>query len=176
MLHERVRSLLGRHADAASALIEAYRCAQGECSEAALWLAIASDFRNRVPLIRFAELHSAHAGATYMFSMRWRSPRSGLAHHGLELPLLFGCPELTRGGAQAELVSKHLIAAWSSFMRGEPRAPDGTPWPRYDAVRRATLLVDVEPSIVDAPMEAERTAWDAVPHAWHDFTHGISAA
>jgi para-nitrobenzyl esterase len=171
-LHEKVRGLLGRHGDAASALIDAYRSARVDCSETALWLAIASDFMNRVPLIRLAELHSAQAGATYMFSMRWRSPRSGFAHHGLELPLLFGCPEMTRGGAHAELVSKHLIAAWSSFMRGEPRAPDGTPWPRYDRTRRATLLVDVEPSITDAPMELERTAWDALPHAWHDFTRG----
>jgi para-nitrobenzyl esterase len=170
----RVRGLLGRHADAASALIETYRAAQDEQSATALWLSIASDFRNRVPLIRFAELHAAQDGATYMFSLRWRSPRSSLAHHGLELPLLLGCPELTGAGEQAELVSRHVIAAWSSFMRGEPRAPDGTPWPRYDAARRATLLVDVEPKVADAPQELERAAWDAVPHAWHDFTHGKS--
>lgn len=97
-----------------------------------------------------------------------------IAHHGLELPLLFGRPELTGGGEEAERVCQQLIAAWSSFMRGEPRAPDGSVWPCYEATRRATLRVDVNCSIVDAPLERQRAAWSVLPHAWHDASHGTS--
>jgi len=107
-----------------------------------------------------------------MFLMRWRSPRHGIAHHGLELPLLFGRPELTGGGEDAERVCQQLIATWSSFMRGDPQAPDGAPWPCYDAPRRATLVVDATSTIVEAPLERERAAWSALPHAWHDVSYG----
>jgi len=48
---------------------------------------------------------------------------------------------------------------WLHFVaHGEP-APTVGPWPRYDADRRATLVIDVEDEVVDDPEGAQREAW-----------------
>jgi len=106
-----------------------------------------------------------------MFLMAWRCPETAAAHHGLELPLLFGCPEQASAAPEARGVSEQIIAAWSSFMRGEAAAV-GLPWPAYDAERRATLRVGVEATIDDAPLEPERAVWQGLDQAWSDFAHG----
>jgi carboxylesterase type B len=106
-----------------------------------------------------------------MFLMTWRAPETQAAHHTLELPLLFGCPERASKHPDAVRVSNHVVAAWTSFMRGEA-ACNGAPWPAYDATRRATLCVDIEPRVENAPLERERAAWQGLEAAWDDLAHG----
>jgi len=54
--------------------------------------------------------------------------------------------------------------AWAQFIRtGDPNGGGGLPaWPRYDADRRATLLIDRESRIADDPGGAARMLWPAV--------------
>jgi carboxylesterase type B len=42
------------------------------------------------------------------------------------------------------------------------RATSGLAWPTYDPPRRATMIFDLEPGIMDAPREAERRFWERV--------------
>jgi para-nitrobenzyl esterase len=46
---------------------------------------------------------------------------------------------------------------------GVPRVPGGPAWERYDLARRATLLFDESPQLVDDPREAERRLFAKVP-------------
>jgi carboxylesterase type B len=50
-----------------------------------------------------------------------------------------------------------MHGAWSAFAKtGDPG------WPAYDVDRRPTMVFDVESSVVDDPLGAERAAWGTV--------------
>ena len=53
--------------------------------------------------------------------------------------------------------------AWVAFARhGDPSHPGLPPWPRYEATRRATMLLGRECGVIDAPYEDERRFWGKV--------------
>ena len=53
--------------------------------------------------------------------------------------------------------------AWIAFARsGRPEAPGLPDWPRYTPERRATMLFDLQPSVVDDPDAEDRQAWTGV--------------
>jgi para-nitrobenzyl esterase len=54
--------------------------------------------------------------------------------------------------------------AWLAFARGgDPNHAGLPPWPAYDEARRATMLLGATCEVADAPWEAERRVWDAIP-------------
>jgi para-nitrobenzyl esterase len=63
--------------------------------------------------------------------------------------------------------------AWLAFARsGNPSHAELGEWPRYDGLRRTTMLLGEKWGPVDAPMERERAVWgghlpDAQPGARH---------
>lgn len=125
--------------------------------------ALATDKLLRIPLNRLADsrLASGAPGGTYLYEFGWRSPVLGLgACHALELGFVFDTldlPEtraLTGPDAPRDLAAA-MHAAWVAFARtGEPG------WRRWDPARPVMTFGPDAPTVVEAPREAERRAWD----------------
>ena len=65
------------------------------------------------------------------------------------------------GGPEAERLSANMMDAWLAFARsGDPNHAELPVWELYDTRRRATLVFDRDTALVDAPLEAEREAWE----------------
>jgi para-nitrobenzyl esterase len=159
----------------AEGVVKTYRAARqarGEdTSPPELWFAISGDHVWRYPLMRQAELHAAHTPQTYTYLFAWRSPaRAGRlgAAHTLEIPFVFGRLDdpgmgpLTGQGGTVQRLSEQIMDAWIAFARtGNPATAALPAWPAYTAGRRTTMVFDESVSVVDAPMEAERSVWAA---------------
>lgn len=155
-------------------LIETYRIGRIEREEpvtpAELWLAISTDQVFRAGAMRLAELQAKHSARTYAYLFGWKAagpdgPRGAV--HALDLPFVFGTlnssqlGRMAGPGAAAEMLSARMQDAWASFAHdGCPRAEGLPAWEGYAPPRRATMLLDAEPRLVDAPLERERAAWD----------------
>ena len=119
------------------------------------------------PTVRVASEHSRrHPTWMYRFdftpgALRWL----GLgAMHSMELSNIFGDPGASRvsflttmgSSAAMEEVTQSMQAQWASFIRTGAALEE---WPRYRAPERSTMVFDVEPQVVNAPMEKRRQAW-----------------
>lgn len=159
---------------ASSELIAAYRtarAARGESTEPGdLFVAMASDWVFRVPALRLAEAHARHGNRVYSYLFTWESPFAGGmlgSCHALELPFVFGTLRhpvigvFAGSGEEALALSDAIQAAWVSFARsGDPSAPELGRWPRYEPVRRATMVLGARREVVEAPGEEERRFWE----------------
>jgi para-nitrobenzyl esterase len=137
----------------------------------ALLGAIQSDFRFRIPAIRYAEAYRAQQAATFMYLFCYESPamRGALrACHALEIPFVFGtlgAPFQDRFAGKGEAVdrlSERMMDAWLAFARRGSPSMSHADWIPYDAQRRATLVFDKESRLEDAPYDQERAAWDGI--------------
>lgn len=175
--------LVGRYVAAAglpnppdpAALVAEFRQARterGESTDARGVLdAFGTDWIFRVPLLRLLEAHGRHGAATYSYRFDWPSPIADGALgacHGLELPFVFGTVAeplvgLFAGAGPAALaLSERIQRAWIAFAtESDPSHDEIGPWPRYEPVRRRTLVFGADVAIVDAPGEPERAFLDA---------------
>lgn len=100
--------------------------------------------------------------AVYAYRLDWETPIGGgvlKSPHGLEIPLVFDTVERSRsitGPGEAPVKLARLMSdAWIAFARtGNPNTTALPDWPRYDTTRRATMVFDAAPKVVDDP-EAE---------------------
>lgn len=146
-----------------------YRADRPGAGENEVVLAMVNDQLMRVPATQLAQAQAAW-GRTFMYRFDW-TPQHGLgAVHTAELPFVFGTLRFTGipGGAEAmssdgarlTALSRRMVAAWTTFARtGDPSTPD-LAWPAYDTPTRATLVWDLQPTVENAPRDAERAAWD----------------
>lgn len=157
-------------AAATARLIDAYAAHGPSDSPTDLYWAIESDRMFSVPGVRVAEAQSAVEPATFMYQVRWRAgdPRLG-ACHSVDLALMFGTLDLpgmevlTGNDADARELAAEIQFAWGAFAAsGDPTHPGLPAWPRYDLERRATMIFDRSPEVVDGPLAAERAAWQGV--------------
>ena len=117
-----------------------------------------------------AERQSALGNDVYMYRFDYCTPVFGGvlgACHALEIPFVFE----SLGGAGVDMLvgpigdemralSRRMHEAWVAFARTGRPAADGLPeWPRYTAERRATMLFDFQPTVVEDPGAAEREVW-----------------
>jgi para-nitrobenzyl esterase len=140
--------------------------------EGAAWLDVIGDVGLRVPALRLADAHARHAPA-WMYRFDWESPALGGrlgAAHAIDLPFVWNqldlpVSQLFLGDVEAARpLAAQVHAAWAAFIRGDAPAAASLPaWPRYEAPRRATLLIDREPRIADDPDAAVRELWRDVP-------------
>ena len=150
----------------ATELVELYRTRRPGTSAQELEVPLVSDLMFRVPLMRLLELQAAHRPRTYAYLFTWRSPTLGAAHL-LELPFLFGSyadpgiASYVPGEAEVDGLADRMQKAWLAFARSDdPNHRDLPSWPRYDAARRATMLLGEQCRVEDAPHEEERRACD----------------
>ncbi|MBU6443628.1 MAG: carboxylesterase/lipase family protein [Alphaproteobacteria bacterium] len=125
------------------------------------------------PCIRLLEAQDARA-PVYTYRFDWRSKLLGGimgSCHGLDVGFVFGSYRERLAGAffgtgpEADALSETMMEAWVAFAHtGNPATEKTGPWPRYDMATRSTLIFgDGAPHLVNAPNEARRKAWLAVP-------------
>ena len=134
------------------------------------WNDLIGDVAFRIPMIRLAE---AHPEAVYMYRFDVASPAFGGrlgAAHALELPMMWNrldqpMAKLLLGADTAPFagIALQLHDTWAAFItRGVPEGGGLPAWPRYDATRRATLLIDHASRVVDDPDGAQRRLWSVL--------------
>jgi para-nitrobenzyl esterase len=155
----------------ATGLIETYRQARSQrnlsATPAELFIAIQSDRFFRMPAIRLAEAHCRRQQPTYMYLFKWVSPlMNGIlgACHALDLGFVFGTLDdnFTGSGQEAQALSGKMQDAWTGFARyGDPSENIGE-WKLYNA-RRETMVLGGQCTLVEAPYDEERRAWEPFP-------------
>lgn len=118
------------------------------------WVAFQSDRIFHWPALRLANAHARTGGATYTYLFTWVPPLFGKrlgACHGLEIPFVFGTlrdPLLRMYlgiSSVARELSDRMQDAWIAFARsGDPGHAALPDWPRYDAERRATMVLGAQ--------------------------------
>lgn len=155
-------------------VVAAYRAARearGEpADEAALLDAFGTDFVFRIPLLRLLDAHRRHGARTFAYRFDWASPFAGGmlgACHAIELPFVFGSLRepvvgvFSGNGPEALGLSEALQDAWVGFAAdGDPSTGVLGAWPTYDEDRRATMVLDTSPAVVERPGEQERAFWE----------------
>ncbi len=168
--------LFGPRSAEAIALYRDARTKRGQSTRCeALWTAMMTDARFRMPAILTAELHSRHTPDTWMYRFDYASPavEGNLgACHSLDVPFVwgtFGSEGMARfcgTGPEVEALSARIMRSYLAFARHHDPASDALPeWPRYDVGRRATLRFGLECSVAEAPMDEERAFWASLPRS-----------
>ncbi|TMQ13176.1 MAG: carboxylesterase/lipase family protein [Deltaproteobacteria bacterium] len=162
-----LRHRLGPLADQ---LLELYRANHRGGSLQRAWVDLIGEFAFRIPAIRLAEAQSSHATPVYMYRFDWPSPAFGGrlgAAHALELPFVWNRLDLPMAPillgpdlASLQPLATAVHRTWAQFIRtGDPNGAGLPDWPRYDPVRRATLLIDRDSRVADDPAGAARALW-----------------
>lgn len=137
------------------------------------WNDINTDHGFFVPATRLLDAQGKHA-PVYGYRFDWPSPFQGGALgscHALELGFTFGTMRLEGAaeffgtGKEAKALSDAMMDAWIAFAKtGNPSTHTAGDWLRYDGGKRATMIFgDGAPHMEDAPNEARRKAWEAIP-------------
>ncbi|MGC2277886.1 MAG: carboxylesterase/lipase family protein [Candidatus Binatus sp.] len=164
-------------AEAADALIGSYEKARAQRGEpvapADLFTAIETDRVFRIPGVRLAQVQPRHDANVYSYLFTWPSPAMGGvlgSCHALELGFVFGTNQMpgmaafAGTGPAAEKLATQMQDAWLAFSHsGDPSSESTGTWKRYDEAHRPTMVFGANTKLEDAPRDAERHAWDAVP-------------
>ena len=169
-LRRRLVRMLGD--DRADVAVELYRAARPTAHSSKLWCAMLTDRVFRMPAVRLAEAQLAHTPDVSMYRFDYRSTAFGGvagACHAIEIPFVFDTVE--HQGVQTLLggiddgtrrLARRCSAAWATFARtGRRPAHDDLDWPAYDLSRRATCVLDREPTVLDDPEGDIRAFWNS---------------
>jgi carboxylesterase type B len=139
-----------------------YRAHYPDSSPGDVLAAVETDWWVRLPAIRLADARatSATSARTFMYEFAWPAPGLG-AVHAVEVPFVFGTLDKHSrlfgpllGADPPQELADAMHAAWGSF------AATGDPgWPDYDLERRATMLFNIDSSLVYDPRAWERELW-----------------
>ncbi|HKE75307.1 MAG TPA: carboxylesterase family protein [Acidimicrobiales bacterium] len=124
----------------------------------------------RISAIRLLEAAVGHGPPAFSYLFTWDPPSHCGAAHCLELPLVFdtaGESKIGRlygeGGDEVAAMTDLIQSAWVAFVRtGDPATESLPAWPRYEPDRRATMLLDRSPRVLDDPWRDQRKAWEGV--------------
>ena len=137
---------------------------------------MSTDALFRVPLIGYAEAKSrASSAPVFMYNFAWPVPVEAgrwLSPHAADIAFAFGNLSMgacmTGGDADAEMVSDHVMTAFSSFARsGDPNVPGLPAWKRYEPEHRATMVFDVACRVEDDHLGAARRANQTIAEQDH---------
>jgi para-nitrobenzyl esterase len=92
----------------------------------------------------------------------------------MDIPFVFGTfdaaqvDRLIGDGPDRAPLSAAMQDAWIAFARGgDPSHPGLPAWPRWDAERQATMILDLPPRLELDPLRDERLAWGQASFAVH---------
>jgi para-nitrobenzyl esterase len=139
-------------------------------SDTRAWVDLIGDAVFRIPAIRTAEAQASHGTPVYMYRFDWASPTFGGrlgAAHALELAFVWNRLDLPmapillgKDPTVAQPLATILHATWAQFIKtGDPNGAGLPEWPRYDAERRATMLLDRTCTVADDPGGQARALW-----------------
>jgi para-nitrobenzyl esterase len=164
---ERLKAQFGLDDAGAEALVTAFRADGPQRTPSEVLVTLISDTLFRLPMIRAAEAKAAAGRApVYLYTFGWRAPVDGGiwgAPHAIDIPFAFGttdrATQLLGHGPEPAQVSQSLMAAFVAFARtGRPDNPRMPAWKPYDAVARASMVVDLESRLVEDYRGADRRA------------------
>jgi para-nitrobenzyl esterase len=151
-------------------MIAAYRrgrAQRGKGTNAAdILTAVQTDYMFRMPILRLIEAQSGNCQPAYNYLFKWKSPamRGMLGScHTLEIGFVFGNYDkrFCGAGPEADALSRKMQDAWIAFARtGNPSCSSLGVWEPYGD-RRATMILDKECRLENAPYEEERRVWDS---------------
>ena len=165
-LRRRLGALVLR--DDLESIIAAFRATRPHATPAELLFAITTHWQFRKLSITEAELkHAQGAAPVFMYDVGWPTPvddgKWG-SPHSMEHGFVFRHFQNneTMYGAAGEAVyrlSEQMSTAWVQFARtGDPNCAPLPSWPPYDPARRATMVFDDPPRVVDDLRQEDRLA------------------
>lgn len=128
-------------------------------------IAIQSDLMFRISCLKLVEAQCANNQPAYNYLFSWKSPAMGGilgACHALEIGFVFGNfdESFCGSGPDAEELSRKIQDAWFAFARnGDPSCESLGKWEPY-CENRATMILDRDCKMENAPYEEERAIWD----------------
>jgi para-nitrobenzyl esterase len=153
-------------ADDVPALVDAVRRASPGAGAPEVLFTVATDRGYWLDSLLQAERKARQGGApVWSYRLMWRTPVEGgrrLTPHALELPFVFDnvdvAPDMVgQPSDETAGLARSMSESWIAFARtGDPNNEAIPRWEPYDADRRATMHVDVEPELVDDPHRDER--------------------
>ncbi len=166
-LRTRIMAQFGLDDARADALIAAYLRDEPDRTPGEILVGVASDTLVRVPMLRGVEAKAdAKQAPVYLYNFVWKSPADGGiwgSPHTIDIPFAFGntarAKAITGGTAEAEAVSRNLMAVFVAFARtGNPNNAHMPQWKPYDTTARATMTIGAECRLVDDFHGAARIA------------------
>lgn len=153
-------------------IIAGMRKAHPQADASEVFFQIAT-FRNyRSTAITQAERKAAAAGApVWMYRLDWLTPVDDgkwKTPHALEIAFVFDnvakSTSIAGSGPAQQRMADLMSEAWLAFARtGDPATKALPKWPAYDVQRRATMIFDAPPRVVDDPDGAERELLKVLP-------------
>jgi para-nitrobenzyl esterase len=169
-LVERLRRQLGT--ERADAVLPVYRRERPNATPAELYIAIATSRMWGSTLAEAESKVNQHGAPVYMYRYDYQSNRpipgtdwTMRAGHATEIQAKFENADLPglMGNAPDRFQAAHNLGeSWATFARtGHPKVTGAPKWPAYDLKTRATMLINVECTVVNDPNKAEREIWQA---------------
>lgn len=133
---------------------------------------VATHRNYRKTAITQAERKAEQGGApVWMYRLDWATPVDGgkwQSPHALDIGFVFDnvakSTSMTGSGPEQQRLADLMSDAWIAFARtGNPQTAALPDWPTYDITRRATMIFNVKPAVVDDPDGAERKLLDVLP-------------
>ena len=155
-----------------NAIAASYKARRPKATDGDITMAIMTDVMFRVPQIRVVEAQSAQQPKTWMYLFTWPSPvRDGIlgACHALELPFVFNhlhAPNTVEfmGNDPPQKLADIMQDTWIAFAKtGDPNNKSVPNWPAYNTQTRATMLLNVKPSVENDPYSEDRQIWNGIP-------------
>lgn len=153
-------------------IVAAYRRIYPEYSPSDVFFAATTAARSWKGMVLESERRARQGGPTWVYTVNWPSPLEGgkwRAPHMIDIPLVFDNVAQSRYTAADPAAAQRLADAVSSallaFARtGNPNTPVLPSWPRFDLMRRPTMLFDLPPHVEDDPRGAERSLFASAPY------------
>jgi para-nitrobenzyl esterase len=157
----------------AQRVYDAYRDARSARGEASspddILDAVASDFLEIMPSLRFADAWSHGGAPTYCYTLDWKSPMNDGALgscHALDIPFAFGAhgqtPDFAGSGPAADVLASNMMEIWTTFARTGNPSIDGLDWPAYQARTRPQVMLGLDIRVETEWRATERAIWDGV--------------
>ena len=155
----------------AERVYESYRTSRADRDESStpdeILDAIASDYLEIMPSLRFADAWARGGAPTYGYTLDWKSPMNDGALgscHALDIPFAFGthdeASDFAGSGPAADSLAQTMMDIWTTFARTGNPSIDGLDWPAYEPNERAQMMLGSDLRVERAWRAAERTVWD----------------
>ena len=149
------------------AVFAQYRQLYPQLTEAQLRIRALTAEEYWIPSMRVLEAHLQGGGMAWAYRLDYApkdGPLHGFAYHSEDVRLVW---DDAKGGhddaADEDLLEAQMHAAWVAFIRGEAPAAQGLPpWPQYDVPAGATMLLNMQSRVENAPAAQELRLWDGV--------------
>jgi len=155
----------------ATKIIAEYRKLHPKYSASDVFFAATTDSRFVRAHVQEVELKAKQGGApAYFYMLDWNTPVDGgrwRSPHALEIGLVFDnvakSESMSGTGSEPQRIADLMSEAWIAFARtGNPNNKLLPTWPAYDATKRASMVFDLKPTVVNDIRGTERRWFDSL--------------